>query len=94
MKAATLLVLSVLAATGCATLSPVPGNSGRIASDQQAAAAAPAISDPFPPQDDNASPRLIIPVTGGPPVIGIPVGGGLFVPVTGGPPVIGISTGP
>jgi hypothetical protein len=33
-------------------------------------------------------------VTGGPPVIGIPVGGGLFVPVTGGAPVMGIPTGP
>ncbi len=93
MKAATLLVLSVLAATGCATLGPVPGNSGSTASGYQAGAASPAISDPFPPQD-NTSPRLIIPVTGGPPVIGIPVGGNLFVPVTGGPPVIGISTGP
>lgn len=94
MKAATLLVLSVLAATGCATLGSVPGNAGSPASDQEASAAAPAISDPFPAPADNTSPRLIIPVTGGPPVIGIPVGGSLFVPVTGGPPVMGISTGP
>jgi hypothetical protein len=94
MKTATLLVLSVLAATGCATLGPVPHNLGSTASDPQAATASPSISDPFPPQEDTTSPRLIIPATGGPPVIGIPVGGGLFVPVTGGPPVIGISTGP
>ncbi len=94
MKAATLWVLSALAATGCATLGPVPDDSGSTASNHQASAAAPALSDPFPPHEDNTSPRLIIPVTGGPPVIGIPVGGGLFVPVTGGPPVIGISTGP
>jgi hypothetical protein len=94
MKAATVLVLSVLAATGCATLGPVPGNSGSTASGSPAEAVSPATSDPFPPQEDNTSPRLIVPVTGGPPVIGIPVGGGLFVPVTGGPPVIGIPTGP
>ncbi len=94
MKAATLLVLPILAATGCAAVGPGPGNSGSTASGYQAGAASPAISDPFPPQDDTTSPRLIIPVTGGPPVSGIPVGGDLFGPVTGGPPVLGIPTGP
>jgi hypothetical protein len=94
MKAAITLVLSILAATGCATLGPVQGNSGSAVSDDSAGSASPAISNPFPPQDENTGPRLIIPATGGPPVIGIPVGGNLFVPVTGGPPVPGIPTSP
>jgi hypothetical protein len=46
--------------------------------------------DPATPSLPDLSPRLILPVTGGPPVIGIPLGGSLFLRVTGGPPVIGI----
>jgi hypothetical protein len=94
MKAATLLLLSILTASGCATLNSGPGNSVGSAPGGNAGAASTAASDPFPPQQDTTSPRLIIPATGGVPVIGIPVGGDLYIPVTGGPPVIGISTGP
>ncbi len=43
---------------------------------------------------NNLGPQLVVPVTGGAPVIGIPVGGNLYVPVTGGPPVVGLPTGP
>jgi hypothetical protein len=35
-----------------------------------------------------------MPVTGGAPVIGIPLGGDLFLPVTGGAPVTGIPLSP
>lgn len=45
------------------------------------------------PQSD-MSPKLVIPSTGGPPVIGIPTGGDTFIPTTGGPPIVGIPTGP
>jgi hypothetical protein len=44
--------------------------------------------------DQNLNPQLIIPMTGGSPVIGIPLGGNIFEPVTGGAPVIGIPTSP
>jgi hypothetical protein len=47
-----------------------------------------------PPRQPNSGPQLVIPATGGAPIIGIPVGGDLFIPATGGPPVIGISTDP
>jgi hypothetical protein len=47
-----------------------------------------------PPKQPNSGPQLVIPATGGAPIIGIPVGADLFIPATGGPPVIGISTDP
>jgi hypothetical protein len=93
MKAAIPLILFLVAMSGCATLGAVQGNGGGAPSDHSADSASSAIPNPFPPQDDN-SPRLIIPLTGGPPVIGIPVGGNLFLPVTGGAPVPGIPTSP
>jgi hypothetical protein len=95
MKSLTSLILVVFAATGCATLGPnqgVAGSTGSAGGD--AASSSPAPTSVFSPQDQNLGPRLVIPATGGPPVIGIPVGGGLFLPVTGGPPIVGIPTGP
>jgi hypothetical protein len=38
---------------------------------------------------DNTGPTLVIPAAGGPPVMAIPVGGGLYQPTTGGAPVPG-----
>jgi hypothetical protein len=94
MKAATLLILSVLATTGCATLGSVQGGPAITPSDDDASSASPTMTDPFASTEPNTSPQLIIPATGGPPVIGIPLGGDLFLPVTGGAPVPGISTDP
>ena len=95
MKTVISLILAVFAATGCATLGANQGDAGSTGSaDGDAASSSPAPTTVFPPQDENIGPRLIIPATGGPPVIGIPVGGGLFLPVTGGPPIIGIPTSP
>ena len=85
MKSAIPLLLVVLALSGCTTLGAIQGDSGSTAATSP---------DPFPPQDSNSMPRLIIPATGGPPVMGIPVGGNIFVPVTGGPPVPGIPITP
>ncbi len=100
MKTRLLLMLCVLAAPGCATLGSVQGTAGSTSAPSSAvsstdmASTPPFLSTPAGPATDDMSPRLIIPVTGGPPVIGIPVGGSLFVPVTGGAPVMGIPTGP
>jgi len=87
---ALLLVLS--ATTGCATqglVSGAAGNTGPSLVDT-----APDPFPPTPPQIPNTMPRLVIPATGGPPVIGIPVGGDLYVPVTGGPPIPGMPVSP
>src|SRR6266571_9019784 len=50
--------------------------------------------DPGPMFPTNTGPQPVLPVTGGPPVIGIPIGGNMYLPVTGGPPVVGIPLAP
>jgi hypothetical protein len=95
MKAAIPMMLAIVALTGCATLGSTQGGSAIVASgDVNAEPTSPAASNPFPPQDTDIGPRLIIPLTGGPPVIGIPLGGDLFLPLTVGPPLPGIPTSP
>jgi hypothetical protein len=93
MKTLFLMVL-VISAAGCATLGTAP--QAQASSGSTVAAGidfAPAASaSPFP--DQNIGPRIIMPVTGGAPVIGIPLGGDLYLPVTGGMPVIGMPTTP
>lgn len=94
MKTVILLILAI-AATGCATLGTAPGVP---VGDSSTVAAtgidfAPATSTPpFP--DQNIGPRIIMPVTGGAPVLGIPLGGDMYIPVTGGAPVIGVPITP
>jgi hypothetical protein len=89
------LVLIIFAVTGCATLGPIQGDPGSSGSAYDGArSTSAAVTTLFPPQDENTGPRLIAPITGGAPLIGIPVGGNLFVPITGGPPVVGIPTSP
>ena len=94
MKTLALMVL-ILATAGCASLGPVaeaqePGGSPVI--DAAPDSTAPMLASPFPNQ--NMQPQIIIPVTDGVPVIGIPLGGDIFLPVTGGAPVVGIPTSP
>jgi hypothetical protein len=93
MKALILMILVPIA--GCATLGSTPGT--QVASGSRAAATgidfAPAPSAP-PFSDQNMGPRLIMPVTGGAPVFGIPFGGNMYLPVTGGTPVVGMPLTP
>jgi hypothetical protein len=94
MKALILMNL-VIASAGCATLGT--GSGAQMSSGSAVAAAgidfAPAMSaPPFP--DQNIGPRIIMPVTGGAPVFGIPLGGDMYLPVTGGAPVMGMPTSP
>lgn len=81
-----LAALLVVATTGCATVPQ--GGAGSYTPPPVAASPAPA------PQLQNMGPREVIPATGGIPVLGIPVGGGLYVPVTGGQPIVGIPVSP
>jgi hypothetical protein len=94
MKTLILMIL-VVSIAGCATLGTVPG--AQVGTGSTVAAAgidfSPATNaPPFP--DQNIGPRIIMPVTGGAPVIGIPLGGNIFLPVTGGAPVIGMPLTP
>jgi hypothetical protein len=94
MKTLTLLILA-LSITGCATLGTAPDTQASMGSPIEESATVP-VSPAFPPssQDQNTGPQIIIPATGGAPVIGIPLGGNIYLPVTGGLPVIGIPTSP
>jgi hypothetical protein len=91
-----LLIVVLLATAGCATQGVTQTGS------QDAGILTPATSLPDPqptaisdpPLQESFAPRLMQSVTGGPPAIGIPLGGNLFQPVTGGPPIIGIPLGP
>jgi hypothetical protein len=95
MKTLIPLILLLAATTGCATqgFAVREQGSGGSSFEPTASAASPAaIAPPLP--DQNIGPRLVIPATGGVPVIGIPVGGDLYIPVTGGAPITGIPIGP
>lgn len=92
MKTFVLLILTFCIA-GCATLGTPPGTQANLDSaTDEAWITPPATTSPF--QDQNLGPQIIIPVTGGAPVMGIPLGGNIFEPVTGGAPIIGIPTSP
>lgn len=89
------MLLACVLATGCAAIGG-PNGAAVPASASNAAGASPfPAPDPFPSmQQPDGIPRIVIPATGGAPVIGIPLGGNIFQPVTGGAPVIGIPTSP
>jgi hypothetical protein len=90
----SLLLIMVCSTAGCATLGTGPQTDvNPVSAATETTISAPTtITSPI--QDQDMSPRFIIPATGGAPVIGIPLGGNIFLPVTGGAPVIGIPTGP
>jgi hypothetical protein len=87
---AIIVMIFVIPVAGCAVLAAVPLVLGSAAYTVEAAAPDPAPATTAPLfQDQNMGPRLIFPVTGGVPVMGIPLGGNVYQPVTGGLPVIG-----
>ena len=89
-----LLLILVFSTAACATLGTAAGTQGNSESSAEEAtgSAAATISAPF--QDQSIGPRIVIPVTGVAPIIGIPLGGSICLPVTGGAPIIGMPTSP
>jgi hypothetical protein len=86
------LLMTILAIGGCAVLGTVPETHGHMGSSPAEPVTedpAPALTD-FSTQNQNIGPQIILPVTGGVPVLGIPLGGNMFQPVTGGVPVVGM----
>jgi len=83
-----LMLPLLLALAGCAPMDTAPGHPQGVAREPEAAAPS---TDPV---GQDHSPRLVIPMTGGAPVLAIPIGGDLYLPVTGGAPVPGIPVSP
>ena len=88
LSVAFVTAASLFALVGCVPVSAVPDNNQGVANESQ-----PATPSTDTTAQDN-SPRLILPVTGGPPVIGIPLGGGMYLPVTVEAPTLGIPLTP
>ena len=91
MNKALMIMLLAFSMSACATTGALQDNAAAGATNLDSA---PSISSTPEPSFPDMTPRIIIPVTGGAPVVGIPLGGNLFMPVTGGAPVVGISTTP
>jgi hypothetical protein len=90
MKSVWGLILFLSLATGCATTGTVQTNQRSHGSWS----GAPSSSASFPSQELNTGPRLILPASGGPPVLALPLGGGVYLPLTADPPVVGIPLAP
>jgi len=95
MKTPCALLLVLLATTACSTINAGPGADradGRGASaayqDADASPAVPAASA-FSPPAPSIGPVMLMPVTGGAPIMGISLGGNIYQPITGGDPVTG-----
>jgi hypothetical protein len=96
MKTLGVLALVLFTATGCPTLGTTQSNASSpsfFASPvQQSVSPFPSHQTvtPFASQQPQLGPRMIMPATGGAPILSTPVGGNLYLPVTGGPPVVGV----
>ena len=92
MKRLSALILLSMTA-GCATFGPLPSNHPIHSSSSDATTSpAPMISAPLPTQ--TIGPSLVLPSTGGAPIMAIQLGGNIYQPLTGGPPVVGIRLSP
>ena len=96
IKLTWVMFLSTIAA-GCACTTTTPGDQtskrSNTAIDVQRSNISPtspsATSAPNPMPQSNTLPQHVLPVTGGPPVMAIPLGGNMYLPVTGGEPIAG-----
>jgi len=94
MKTPFALLLALLATAACSTINAGPGADmagGSASAAFQDAAASPAVpaSLAFPAPAPSIGPVMLMPVTGGAPVMGISLGGNIYEPITGGDPVVG-----
>jgi hypothetical protein len=88
-------VLTGVLAAGCATSGALQSQHNSGTSTNSVTGTSALVPNVFPPsQQQNIGPSIVLPVTGGAPVIAVSLGGDIFLPVTGGVPVIGIPTSP
>jgi len=94
MKTAWLSSVVLFAAAACVPNGSVRNN--QQGNNFQPDTAASSFPDPTPAPSlaQDMSPKMVLPATGGVPVVGIPLGGNMFLPATGGPPVVGIPISP
>jgi hypothetical protein len=85
-------ILGVLALAGCATHASLRSGAAAPAAAlaRTPAAAAPGARAPPP----IGVPQFVIPVSGGPMLVALPLGGNVFLPVDGAAPVTGIAASP
>jgi hypothetical protein len=86
------VVLGALTLAGCATYGPP--RTGELIVGSAAAHATAGQSPAAMPKHVNGLPQFVIPVSGGPMLVALPLGGSFFLPVDGSPPVTGIAAVP
>lgn len=89
------LIMALSAFSGCATMGAVPSGQRSDSSSFNAP------SSPFPApslfpssSETSTGPRLILPASGGPPVMAIPLGGNVYLPLNADPVTTGIPLSP
>jgi hypothetical protein len=94
MKGLLALILVSMTA-GCASFGRLPSNHRGDGSSLDATHSMPATPmAASSSQTHNIGPSLVLPATGGAPVMAIQLGGNIYQPVTGGPPVVGMRLTP
>ena len=83
------MILAAAALSGCANYRPAGTGEHFTAGTAVAGPSDPAaVTVPTPA---GASPQFVIPVTGGPMLVALPLGGSFFLPLDGGAPLVGIA---
>jgi hypothetical protein len=91
MKTLGVLAL-VLSTTGCATMGTGTAQSNASSFNLAPPAASQPVT-PDPSQKTRSATQLVVPATGGPAVVGIPMGNP-YLPATGGPPIMATPVAP
>lgn len=82
-----LIILGVVALAGCAIHEPAR-------TGEHIVEGAGSATDPNPgetPMQASTAPQFVIPISGGPMIAALPLGGSFFLPVDDGPPVTGLA---
>jgi len=93
MKSIPIVILVLSTTAGCATMGAGQYEQGSAPSWPDSSSPSLFSTDTTPSTPD-MSPRLILPAGGGTPVIGIPLGGGIYLPANGDPVTVGIPLTP
>jgi hypothetical protein len=93
MRTIAAWILALSATAGCATFHALPSDH-RIDSSSNNPPSIPPSASAMSAPTPHPGPSLVLPATGGAPVMAIHLGGGIYLPLTGGAPVVGIPLAP